>query len=58
MMNIVWIESENCWGEVLERHLSHSKIIFIKDGHSHEEYIENEDLINLQQLGIEYESDF
>ena len=57
-MNIVWIESENCWGEVLERHLSYSKIIFIKDGHSHEEYIENEDLINLQQLGIEYESDF
>jgi len=57
-MGIVWIETEGCWGEVLERHLMYSKVLFIKDGHSHEEYIENEDLTDIKELGIDYESDF
>jgi len=53
-MGIVWIETEGCWGEVLERHLMYSKVLFIKDGHSHEEYIEKQDLTDIQELGLNY----
>lgn len=56
-MGLIWIESESCWGEVVERHALYSKVKFFKDGHLHEEIIENDDLVELRELGIDYESD-
>lgn len=56
-MELIWIESERCWGEVIERHAAFCMVSFYKDGIFHEEVIEAEDLIDLRQMGIDYESD-
>jgi hypothetical protein len=55
-MGIVWIESERCWGEVVSRYFHFSLVSFFKDGMFHEEIIENDELIDLKDLGIDYES--
>jgi len=56
-MELVWIESERCWGEVISRHAAFSLIAFYKDGNFHEELIEADDLVDLNEMGIDYESD-
>jgi hypothetical protein len=56
-MKIVWIESERCWGQIIQQHVAFSLVSFFKDGLFHEEIIENEDLVDLKELGIDYESE-
>lgn len=56
-MEFIWIESEGCWGDILERHALYSRVRFYKNGHYYEEIIENDDLIELKELGIDYEFD-
>lgn len=56
-MGLIWIESEDCWGDVIEHYAHYSKVRFFKDGHLHEEIIENDDLVELKELGIDYESE-
>lgn len=54
-MENIWIESEKCWGEVVQHHATFSIVKFYKDGMYYEEIIENEDLISLSDMGINYE---
>lgn len=56
-MELVWIESERCWGEIVKHYASFCIVSFYKDEMFHEEVIENDDLIDLRQMGIDYESD-
>lgn len=53
----IWIESEKCWGEIVQHHATFSIVKFYKDGMYYEEIIENEDLISLSDMGINYESE-
>jgi len=53
----IWIESERCWGEVLKHNATFSIVKFYKNGMMYEEIIENEDLVNLLDMGIDYESE-
>lgn len=56
-MGIVWIDGEDCWGEVLKRYFGFCLVSYFKDGIFHEEFIENEELTELKELGIDYESE-
>ena len=56
-MKIVWIESERCWGEIVQKNVGFSIVSFFKDGLFHEEIIEDDDLVDLKELGIDYESE-
>jgi hypothetical protein len=56
-MGLIWIESESCWGDIIEHYAHYSRVRFFKNGHFHEEIIENDDLTELRELGIDYESD-
>jgi hypothetical protein len=57
MMNLVWIESEKCWGKVLKHHANFCIVKYHKDGIDYEEIIENDDLLDVKEMGIDYESD-
>lgn len=56
-MENIWIESERCWGEIIKQTVTFSIVRFYKDGMFHEEIIENEDLVSLSDMGIDYESE-
>lgn len=56
-MGMVWIESERCWGKVLQRNALFCIVKYYKDGMHHEEAIDIEDLTELQDMGIDYEED-
>lgn len=56
-MEMVWIESERCWGKILQRHASYCVIKYYKNGTHYEEAVEIEDLVELQDMGIDYEED-
>jgi hypothetical protein len=56
-MGLVWIESEKCWGRVVKYYTDFCMVKYNKDGLDHEEIIENEDLIDVKEMGIDYESD-
>lgn len=56
-MSLVWIESEKCWGKVIKYYSGFCMVQFHKDGIDHEELIENEDLTDIKEMGINYESD-
>jgi hypothetical protein len=56
-MELIWIESEGCWGKVLQRFPEFSIVKYYMDGIEYEEAIENSDLIELKEMGIDYESD-
>lgn len=56
-MELVWIESEKCWGKVVQHHAIFSIVSFYKEGMFYQEIIENEDLINVKDMGIDYESE-
>jgi hypothetical protein len=57
MMNLVWIESEKCWGKVIRHHANFCIVKYHKDGIDYEEIIENDDLTDVREMGIDYESD-
>lgn len=50
MIELVWIESERCFGEVIKRNHAYSLVRFFNDGIDHEEFIENDDLIDLADM--------
>lgn len=56
-MENIWIESEHCWGEIIKHNVDFSIVRFYKDGMLYEEIIENEDLVSLSDMGIDYESE-
>lgn len=56
-MEMVWIESERCWGKVLRRNALYCIVKYYKDGMHYEEAIEIEDLVDLRDMGIDYEED-
>jgi len=56
-MDFVWIDPEKCWGEVVKRYPLYSIVTYFKDGMLYEELFENEDLTDLSEMGIDYESD-
>lgn len=56
-MGLVWIESEKCWGKVIKYYSDFSIVKYYKDGINYEEIIENEDLTDVREMGIDYESD-
>jgi hypothetical protein len=56
-MEMVWIESERCWGKVLQRNTSYCIVKYYKDGMNYEEVIEVEDLVDLNDMGIDYEEE-
>jgi hypothetical protein len=57
MMSLVWIESEKCWGKVVKYYANFCLVKYHKDGIDYEEIIENEDLLDIKEMGIDYESD-
>ena len=54
-MRIVWIVTEKSWGDVINMTPEYSLVKYSKDGFYFEEIFENEDLIDVQELGIDYE---
>lgn len=54
-MRIVWIVPEKCWGEVLSMTLEYSLIRYNQNGFDIEEVFENHDLVDVKDLGIDYE---
>ncbi len=56
-MEIIWIESEGCWGKVLQRYPEFCIVKYHLHGVDYEEIIENSDLIELSEMGIDYEFD-
>ena len=54
-MRIVWIVTEKCWGNVSSITPEYSLVKYSKDGFDFEEMFENEDLIDVKDLGIDYE---
>lgn len=56
-MELIWIESEGCWGKVLQRFSEFCIVKYHLNGIDYEEIIENSDLIELREMGIDYESD-
>lgn len=56
-MELVWVDSEGCWGKILQRYPEFCIVKFYSDGIDHEEIIENSDLTELSEMGIDYESD-
>lgn len=56
-MELIWIESEGCWGKVMQRFSEFCIVQYYMDGMFYEEIIENSDLVELKEMGIDYESD-
>ena len=56
-MEMVWIDSERCWGKVLQRNVVYCIVMYYKDGLDHEEIFSIEDLTELKDMGIDYEED-
>lgn len=56
-MHLVWIETEGCWGKVIKTYPEFCIVKFFKDGIFYEELIEKEDLIDVRDMGIDYESE-
>ena len=56
-MELIWIESEGCWGKVMQRFSELCIVQYSMDGMFYEEIIENSDLVELKDMGIDYESD-
>lgn len=56
-MEKVWIVSEHCWGVVIKRHASFCIVRYFADGMFHEEIIESDDLLELEDMGLDYESE-
>jgi hypothetical protein len=54
-MRIVWIVSEKCWGDVISMNVEYSLVRYSKDGFDIDEMIENHDLIDIKDLGVDYE---
>jgi hypothetical protein len=57
MMGLVWIESERCWGKVIKYYSDFCIVKYNKDGIEYEEIIEKDDLMDVKDLGIDYESE-
>jgi hypothetical protein len=57
MMGLVWIESERCWGKVIKYYADFCLVKYNKDGIEYEEIIEKDDLMDVKDLGIDYESE-
>jgi hypothetical protein len=56
-MDLVWIIPEKCWGRVTNAFYQYSLVQYENDGLSIEELFDNDDLIDVRELGIEYESE-
>ena len=56
-MRIVWIVTEKCWGDVISITPEYSLVRYSQEGFDFEEMFENEDLIDVQELGVNYEFD-
>lgn len=56
-MHLVWILSERCWGTIISMLSEHSLVQYDWNGTLIEEWHENDDLIDIAELGIEYETD-
>ena len=56
-MELVWVESEQCWAEVIQRNSSFCIVSFYKEGNFYEEIVEVDDIVSLKDMGIDYESD-
>lgn len=57
MMELIWIDSEDCWGRVIKRYPEFCIVKYYKDGIDYEEIIENSDLTELREMGIDYETE-
>ena len=53
-MKLVWIVTEKCWGEIVNMVSEYSIVQYSKDGFDYEEMFENEDLIDVNEMGICY----
>lgn len=54
-MRIVWIVTEKCWGDVISMTPEYSLVKYSQEGFDFEEVFENEDLVDVNDLGIDYE---
>jgi len=53
----VWLIEENCLGEIIKYGAFYSTVKYEVDGIIHEEIIENDGFITIDELGITYESE-
>ena len=53
-MRIVWINTEKCWGDVISMTPEYSLVRYSKNGFDHEEVFENDDLIDVIEMGVYY----
>lgn len=56
-MELVWVESEQCWAEIVKRNATFCIVSFYKEGNFYEEIVEIDDIVSLQDMGIDYESE-
>lgn len=54
-MEIVWIVSESCWGIVMSRYYGYVKVSYDSMGLQVEEIFEDSDVIDLREMGIDYD---
>ena len=54
-MEMVWIMTEKCWGSVVKRTPSFCIVRFNDGAFIHEELFEVDELMELNEMGIDYE---
>ena len=57
-MRIAWFINEKCWVDIVKMTPDFSLIKYASNGFDFEEWVENDDLVYPEDMGIDYESDF
>lgn len=55
MMEKVWLLDENIWADVISNNTYYSVVRYILNGIEHEEIIENDSFLTMEEMGIGYE---
>ena len=54
-MHMVWLVSEKCWGRVVRMTTHYSLVKYYHEGLDVEEWMENDEIIDVKDMGIDYE---
>jgi hypothetical protein len=52
---MVWLVSEKCWGRVVRMTTHYSLVKYYHEGLDVEEWMENDEIIDVKDMGIDYE---
>lgn len=57
-MDIVWLIDEKCWSHVIRRTSSYLIVEYEHNGFFHREIVEQGDIMEASEMGIDYETEF